>query len=545
MNIMLADLSSFTLDQADPSLAPQADASGFAGMFSRQFPLDPGKDSQGIDTEGFLEKLPVLVDSAELTPGQRLVASSTQYPLADPAGISADADAIAELVVGGVQPGLKPEAAAMRGAPRETTQGELLPAGGKILPANAEPGIAQRGLLDKPGASSATAASASSTVRSAASATLAQTVLQTSTVDTGKDVPLSRETGGISEKPAAAADFVALMNKSAMAENAPRAILTRKDVTAETTPAVAKESVPNHGPAAEAKQPGVADAMRNPEFRAALAASRAEGGLAVAPQSWAAAPAVPAEGLLNENQRVVRGPREAVNLDINAAREATAERIVASVDKLMATAGSAGREMPGSVELRNPDITAQLAATTQQPAHNLSAGTAHSAAVPIPTLANLAQPGALPPQLETLTLARTADSAEWSNSLGERVNWMINQKQNTATIRLDPPHLGKLDVHIKISDDATTVSFLTQHGQTRDLIESASVRLRDFLQENGYQNVNVDVSQRQDQQQARSQAGFDNDDGHPDESHQEQVANQAEREQASYFIGDGIVDTFA
>lgn len=111
----------------------------------------------------------------------------------------------------------------------------------------------------------------------------------------------------------------------------------------------------------------------------------------------------------------------------------------------------------------------------------------------------------MPTQLQSMALASPADSIDWSNGLGERVSWMIDQKQNVANIRLDPPTLGKLEIQIRMGDDSTTVSILTQHAQTRELIDSASLRLRDILQEAGYQNVNVDVSQRQDQQRAATQ----------------------------------------
>ena len=144
-----------------------------------------------------------------------------------------------------------------------------------------------------------------------------------------------------------------------------------------------------------------------------------------------------------------------------------------------------------------------------------------------------------------MSLARNADSTQWGTGLSERINWMIDQKQNTATIRIDPPYLGKLDVQIKIVDDATMITIQTQHAQTRDLIESASTRLRDFLQESGYQNVNVDVSQRQDQQQARSQTAPGTNTDQQNESNQDQASNHQDREQVNYFIGDGLVDTFA
>jgi flagellar hook-length control protein FliK len=144
-----------------------------------------------------------------------------------------------------------------------------------------------------------------------------------------------------------------------------------------------------------------------------------------------------------------------------------------------------------------------------------------------------------------MSLTRNADAGEWSNGLGERVNWMINQKQNTASIRLDPPFLGKLDVQIKVSDDATTITIQTQHAQTRDLIDATSARLRDYLQESGYQNVNVDVSQRQEQQQARSQSNAPADSDQSEDSAREQSADSAERDIDNFFTGDGLVDTFA
>jgi flagellar hook-length control protein FliK len=144
-----------------------------------------------------------------------------------------------------------------------------------------------------------------------------------------------------------------------------------------------------------------------------------------------------------------------------------------------------------------------------------------------------------------MSLARNADSSEWGNGLSERVSWMINQKQNSASIRLDPPALGRLEVQIKIVDDATTISIQTQTLQTRDLIEAASTRLRDFLQESGYQNVNVDVSQRQDQQQARAQTMANSNPDQDDSAGQEQSSDHEQPQHAGYFRGDGLVDTFA
>lgn len=151
----------------------------------------------------------------------------------------------------------------------------------------------------------------------------------------------------------------------------------------------------------------------------------------------------------------------------------------------------------------------------------------------------------LPPQLETMNVSNARDTGAWGQGLGERINWMVNQKLNTATIRMDPPMLGRLEVQILVSDEATNVTINTQHAQTREMIENASFRLREFLQESGYQNVNVDVSHQQDQQQASEQADGDN----TAEGDEPLAAQDADARGATqgdrYFSSDSIVDYFA
>ena len=157
-------------------------------------------------------------------------------------------------------------------------------------------------------------------------------------------------------------------------------------------------------------------------------------------------------------------------------------------------------------------------------------------------LTNLSQ--SLPPQLETMTLNNPRDQVALGSGLGDRIQWMVNQKLNTATIRMDPPSLGRLEVHIQMADDVTNVTINTQHLQTRDLIDNASVRLREYLQENGHQNVNVDVSQEQ-QQQASDQSG------ETDNRSREELTAESSSDgidggpDTRYISSDSVVDYFA
>jgi flagellar hook-length control protein FliK len=244
--------------------------------------------------------------------------------------------------------------------------------------------------------------------------------------------------------------------------------------------------------------------------------------------------------------RILNNTREPTAQVTLPAAEAAADRTILYRDNGPTGEPGVVREIVGNIENRASELPAQTAANASQQPGSSVAGSATAA--PITGAVNVTQASQhnpLPTQLESMSLTRNADANEWSSGLSERINWMINQKHNTATIRLDPPALGKLDVQIKIVDDATMITIQTQTAQTRDLIDSASIRLRDFLQESGYQNVNVDVSQRQDQQQARSQTTANMNPEQDDNSGQEQAADHRQQQQASYFSGEGLVDTFA
>jgi len=62
---MLTDISSLSLDQQELPLATRADADSFAGLFSRQFPVESGEETQSIDIKGFSVEISTPGDAAE------------------------------------------------------------------------------------------------------------------------------------------------------------------------------------------------------------------------------------------------------------------------------------------------------------------------------------------------------------------------------------------------------------------------------------------------------------------------------------------------
>jgi hypothetical protein len=81
-------------------------------------------------------------------------------------------------------------------------------------------------------------------------------------------------------------------------------------------------------------------------------------------------------------------------------------------------------------------------------------------------------------------------------ALGNRVLWMLGQNLHTAELRINPPHLGPLEVHISLDGQHAKVSFITQHAEVREMMEGTIPKLRDILAEAGLNSANVDVSQQ-------------------------------------------------
>jgi hypothetical protein len=84
----------------------------------------------------------------------------------------------------------------------------------------------------------------------------------------------------------------------------------------------------------------------------------------------------------------------------------------------------------------------------------------------------------------------------WERAFGERVVWLVGQQIQAAEVRLNPPHLGPVEVRLSLTGQDASVSFTVSHGATRDAIELAIPRLRELFAEHQLQIVNVDVGQR-------------------------------------------------
>jgi len=122
----------------------------------------------------------------------------------------------------------------------------------------------------------------------------------------------------------------------------------------------------------------------------------------------------------------------------------------------------------------------------------------------LPT-ANSVEPNAVPFQLTLSDSVLTIPAARvqvpvgqpgWGEAVGQQVTWFVSQKISAASLRLNPQHLGPMEMAVSMDGDQASISFTSQHSMVRDALESSIPRLREMLSENGLNLVNVNVSQQ-------------------------------------------------
>ncbi|HJV79604.1 flagellar hook-length control protein FliK [Noviherbaspirillum sp.] len=160
------------------------------------------------------------------------------------------------------------------------------------------------------------------------------------------------------------------------------------------------------------------------------------------------------------------------------------------------TNGAQRADLPAAASAAAPDI----AAKDKDP----SRGTALAASVPdfanemkesVATSANgmqqiqsaalhAAQP-ALAHAVEQLS-PRVGTPA-WDQALGQKVVWMVAGEQQSASLTLNPPDLGPLQVVLNVSNSHASATFTAAQPEVRQALEAALPKLRDMLGEAGIQ----------------------------------------------------------
>lgn len=146
----------------------------------------------------------------------------------------------------------------------------------------------------------------------------------------------------------------------------------------------------------------------------------------------------------------------------------------------------------------------------------------------------------------TATIEVPLGQPRWAQAFGERVAWMVRDGARLASLRLDPPHLGPVEVRVSVSNGEASLSFVSAHAPVREAIEAALPRLREMLDEQGLGLGNVDVSSRErgDDNQPRRGGGRSNAGG-PDVDVEHGDEGESAGAVATVRTRQGLLDRYA
>lgn len=125
----------------------------------------------------------------------------------------------------------------------------------------------------------------------------------------------------------------------------------------------------------------------------------------------------------------------------------------------------------------------------------------------------------------------------WNQAIGQKVVWMAAGGEQTASLTLNPPDLGPLQVVIHVHNNQADTTFLSDQADVRRALEDGMDNLRQMMSESGLQlgQANVRSGQQEAQQQTAGMA-------RSNPASQGEETSQVLTKAATVM---GLVDTFA
>lgn len=194
-----------------------------------------------------------------------------------------------------------------------------------------------------------------------------------------------------------------------------------------------------------------------------------------------------------------------------------------------------GMSGPGLAPTLNPSLNPSPTSAASFSAHGVTGG---ETAVPLPkemqpvapqmlnTLATVGVVSPATPAVSGTPSVGAADAAtgvmqhapvrvdtedsRWSqqlqSALGDRLQIQVKNQIQHATIRLDPPDMGKIDISLQVDNGRVQVQINASHAEVYRALQQTSNDLRQSLTEQNFVQVNVQVSSQSGQQQSKGHA---------------------------------------
>lgn len=129
----------------------------------------------------------------------------------------------------------------------------------------------------------------------------------------------------------------------------------------------------------------------------------------------------------------------------------------------------------------------------------------------------------------------------WDKAISQRVTWMLQDQLKSATLTVNPPHLGPIQVHIQLDNQQINVQFISGLPEVRQALQDAIPALESLMNQSGLQLGQSDVSDQQKPSQDQSPAAKPQGQVVPDE----EVESNPSQLTKSLKMGSGLLSTFA
>ncbi len=210
---------------------------------------------------------------------------------------------------------------------------------------------------------------------------------------------------------------------------------------------------------------------------------------------------------------------------------ATAASLAARPDQTQAAAQEAGAETPivadPVTQVVQKPVDPETAAAAEFETHMTTRPESQASATPVSSLpassanigTSLAPTGATahapaPVRHEILT---GFGNRGWDQAVSQRVLWLAQDQLQQASLTLNPPHLGPIQVTVQIDNQQAIVQFVAAQPEVRQALQDALPVLREMFGQAGIALGQADVSSRNpERDQGRQSARSESEAGQPE-----------------------------
>ena len=137
--------------------------------------------------------------------------------------------------------------------------------------------------------------------------------------------------------------------------------------------------------------------------------------------------------------------------------------------------------------------------------------------------------------VNVVELKPPVSSPDWGPALNQRITWMVANSLQNASITVNPPNLGPLEINIQTDQNKTNVQFIVTSSEVRQAIQDSIPGLSKMFENSGLQLGQADINSRsynQNRENAKTDIQIKN---------IEAISNQVE---AASIQGQGLINTY-